>query len=188
MRRKQRTNRTRIVVGAMLFALAAGGFPAIALAGDTVSAGASPDLTRLESANLQTFDDLDFNVFSRQAWDRLGESHSKGIVVHWPDGRTTEGFDAHLEDLKAMFVYAPDTRITAHPVKIASGEWTAVTGVIEGTFSKPMPLGDGKTIPPTGKAFKLSMATIGRWENGVMVEEWLFWDNLSFMKQIGLAE
>ena len=31
------------------------------------------------------------------------------------------------------------------------------------------------------------MATIGRWENGVMVEEWLYWDNQTFMQQIGLA-
>jgi len=42
-------------------------------------------------------------------------------------------------------------------------------------------------IPATGKAFKLTMVTIGHWQSGVMVEEWLTWDNLSFMKQIGLA-
>jgi hypothetical protein len=31
------------------------------------------------------------------------------------------------------------------------------------------------------------MATIGRWENGVMAEEWLFWDNQTYMKQLGLT-
>lgn len=51
-----------------------------------------------------------------------------------------------------------------------------------------MPIGDGKTIQPTGKAFKLYMVTIGRWKEGVMVEKWLMWDNLAFMKQIGLAQ
>ena len=142
---------------------------------------------QVEKANLENFDDLDFNVFSGQKWDQLGKSHAKNIVVHWPDGRTTTGIDTHIDDLKGMFVYAPDTRIKEHPVKIASGGWTAVTGVMEGTFSKPMPIGGGKTIKPTGKSFKLSMATIGRWENGTMVEEWLFWDNQTFMKQIGLA-
>jgi len=30
------------------------------------------------------------------------------------------------------------------------------------------------------------MATIGQWKDGVMVEEWLFWDNQAFMKQVGL--
>jgi len=62
-------------------------------------------------------------------------------------------------------------------------------GVLEGTFTEPMPTGDGNFIQPTGKAFKINMVTIGRWnDQGAMDEEWLFWDNLTFMKQIGLAE
>ncbi len=143
---------------------------------------------QLEKAHLENFDDLDFNVFSGQKWDQLGKSHAQNVIVHWPDGRTTTGIDVHIADLKTLFVYAPDTRIREHPIRIASGGWTAVTGIFEGTFSKPMPIGDGKTIPPTGKPFKLLMATIGRWGNGVMAEEWLFWDNQTFMKQIGLAK
>jgi SnoaL-like polyketide cyclase len=137
--------------------------------------------------HIARFDDLDFNVFSGQQWARLHESHAKDIVVHWPDGHQTAGIEKHIEDLKAMFVYAPDTRIKVHPVKFGSGEWTSVIGVMEGTFTKPMPGADGKMIPPTGKAYKISMCTVGRWKDGVMVEEYLFWDNLTFMKQIGLA-
>jgi hypothetical protein len=86
-----------------------------------------------------------------------------------------------------MFVYAPDTRIKVHTVKFGSGEWPAVIGIMEGTFTKPMPTADGKTIQPTGKAFKITMCTVGHWKDGVMNEEYLFWDNLTFMKQIGLA-
>ena len=138
--------------------------------------------------HLATFDELDFDVFTNQKWDRLQESHSQDIIVHWPDGTQTVGIDRHIEDLKAMFVYAPDTRIQEHPVKIASGQWTSVIGVIEGTFTEPMPLPDGTVIEPTGKSFKLQMTTIGHWnEDGVMDEEYLFWDNLAFMKQIGLG-
>jgi hypothetical protein len=143
---------------------------------------------QVEQANLANFDDLDFNVYSGQKWDQLGKSHAPDVTVHWPDGRTTKGIGAHIEDLKGMFVFAPDTRIKEHPIKIASGEWTAVTGYLEGTFSQPMPVGDGKTIPPTGKPFKLYMVTIGHWKGGVMDEEWLMWDNQAFMKQIGLAQ
>lgn len=139
-------------------------------------------------ANLATFDDLDFNVFTNQKWDELHKSHAKDVIVHWPDGRTTKGIDVHIEDLKALFVYAPDTRILEHPIRIACGELTAVTGVFEGTFTKPMPIGDGKTIAPSGKPFKLLMATIGRWEKGRMAEEWLFWDNKTFVEQVGLAK
>jgi predicted ester cyclase len=140
-----------------------------------------------EQAHLATFDDLDFNAFSGQKWDEFSRSHGADITVHWPDGRTTKGLPAHIEDLKGMFVYAPDTRIKEHPIKIASGEWTAVMGVMEGTFTAPMPVPGGKSIPPTGKPFKLAMTTIGHWTNGVMDEEWLFWDNHAFMQQIGIA-
>lgn len=137
--------------------------------------------------NLANFDILDYEVFTGQDWMRLTESHAKDIIVHWPDGHQTKGLEKHIEDLAAMFIYAPDTRIKQHPVKFGSGEWTAVIGIMEGTFSKPMATPDGKTIQPTGKSFKLPMCTVGRWKNGVMTEEYLFWDNLAFMQQIGIA-
>ena len=59
---------------------------------------------------------------------------------------------------------------------------------MEGTFTKPMVVGEGKTIPPTGKAYRIPMATIGHWKGKTMDHEWLFWDNQDFMKQIGLAQ
>ncbi len=139
--------------------------------------------------NLKVFDVLDFDVFSGQKWARLSESHAKDIVVTWPDGHETKGIEKHIEDLKAMFVYAPDITIKEHPIRFGSGSWTTATGVMTGTFTRPMPIGDGKTIPPTGKRFAIGMATIGHWNaNGQMDHEWLFWDAQEFMKQLGLAK
>ena len=145
----------------------------------------APDVEK----HLKTFDVLDFDVFSGQKWARLGESHAQDIVVTWPDGHETKGIAKHIEDLKAMFVYAPDITIKEHPIRFGSGSWTTATGVMTGSFSKPMPIGDGKTIPPTGKHFALGMVTIGHWNaNGLMDHEWLFWDSQDFMKQLGLAK
>lgn len=141
-----------------------------------------------EQKHLATFDDLDFNVYSNQRWDELAKSHAPDIIVHWPDGRVTTGLEPHIADLRQQFVFAPDTKISTHPIKIADGNWTAVAGVMEGTFTQPMPMPTGKPIKPTNKPFKIDMITIGRWENGVMKEEWLMWDNQAFMKQIGLAK
>jgi len=137
--------------------------------------------------NLKTFDVLDFDVFSNQKWERLHESHAKDIVVTWPDGHETTGIDVHIDDLKAMFVYAPDIEIKVHPIRFGSGEWTTVTGVMTGTFTRPMPIGGGKFIQPTGKRFALPMATIAHWKNGTMDHEWLFWDSQEFMKQLGIT-
>ena len=138
--------------------------------------------------HLTTFDELDYDVFSNQKWGRLQESHSQDILVHWPDGHTTTGIERHIEDLKALFVFAPDTQIKEHPVKIGQGEYTAVTGFMTGTFTKPMPTGDGTFIQPTGKSFRLPMCTVGRWKDGVMVEEFLYWDNQTYLTQLGLGK
>jgi predicted ester cyclase len=136
--------------------------------------------------NIQTFDTLDFDVFSNQKWDRLKESHADDIVVSWPDGHDTHGIQRHIEDLKKLFIHAPDTAIKVHPIRIANGDWTAVTGVMTGTFTKPLQMPDGTAIQPTGKKFSLPMATIGHWKNGKMDHEWLYWDNATYMSQMGV--
>lgn len=148
--------------------------------------GASPDLEK----HLAAFDTLDYVIFSGQQWIRFHETHADDIVVNWPDGHHTNGLKKHIEDMIAMFVYAPDTRIKVHPIRFGdgTGEWTCVTGVMEGTFSKPMPIGNGKFIQPTGKSFKIPMCTVGHWKNGLMVEESLFWDNQTYMNQMGLGK
>lgn len=152
------------------------------------SANVAQGETDLCAARLATFDTLDYDVFSNQRWDRLSESHADTIVVTWPDGRETTGIERHIEDLKAMFVFAPNTSIKEHPFRVCSGDYTAVMGVMTGTFSQPMPTPDGATIPPTGESFRLSMATFAHWQGNTMVHEWLFWDNHEFLRQIGLVQ
>ena len=139
---------------------------------------------------LAKFDTLDFDYYSNQKWDMFTHNHADDIKCYYPDGSITTGlFPQHIDQLTPMFVFAPDTKIKTHPVRFGSGEWTCVIGEMEGTFTKPMPIGNGKTIPPTGKHFKLRMATVGHWRaDNKMMEEYLFWDNQSFMKQIGLAK
>lgn len=43
---------------------------------------------------------------------------------------------------------------------------------------------DGKTSPPTGKVFNLTVCTVDDWEDGAMDKRFLFWDNQSYMTQI----
>jgi hypothetical protein len=147
------------------------------------------DEKAMTEMRLARFDSLDFDFYSNQDWKNFNISHADNIMVYYPDGNTTEGlYPQHIDMLTPMFAFAPDTKIKKHPVRFGSNDWTCVIGEMEGTFSKPMPVGNGKTIQPTNKSFKLSMATIGQWKDGKMVAEHLFWDNQSFMKQIGLAQ
>jgi predicted ester cyclase len=190
--------KTKSVVGVIATASIAL-FAACSRDGAAANASQSVDSTQHNAAlndsaskiaeHLAKFDTLDFDVFSNQKWDRLKESHAADITVTWPDGHETHGIEKHIEDLKAMFIAVPDTKVSAHPIKIANGSWTAVVGTMEGTFSKPMMTPDGKTIPPTGKKLKMQMVTVGHWTDaGVMDHEWLFWDNDTYKRQLGLMK
>lgn len=140
--------------------------------------------------NLATFDELDFKVYTNQQWADLHKSHAKDILVHYPDGHTTKGIPDHVKELQYMWTFAPDNRIEEHPVRFGTNDasWTAVIGYLDGTFTKPMVMANGQTIQPTGKKYHLPMATLGRWnKEGTMDEEYLFWDNATFMKQLGIS-
>ncbi len=117
--------------------------------------------TDVVEEHLKTFDELDFDVFSNKKWSRLHESHSKDVKVNWPDGHSTLGIEKHIEDLKTLFVFAPDTSIKVHPVKFGSGEYTSVIGVMTGTFTKPMPIGTGSSFSPRARSSPFSCALLG---------------------------
>jgi hypothetical protein len=171
-----------------LAAVAAAGLAGAAFADDTTDLQNYRAAEKLGLQHIETFDTLDFDVFTNQKWDRLKESHSADIKVYWPDGRVTEGIETHIDDLKYMFSFAPDTRILEHPVKLHDGEWTSVVGYMEGTFTEAMKLADGTQIAPTGKPYRIRMSTVSHWgPDGTMDEEYLFWDNQSFMRQIGVG-
>lgn len=174
----------KLVVASLGVVFAAG----FAMLGSFGRAEAKDKKKDVVAERLAKFDELDYEAFSKQNWDLFHKTHTDDVVVVWPDGHETKGFDKHIEDMKFMFSYAPDTRINSHPVSFGSGEYTATIGVMEGTFTKPMVLPDGKVIQPTGKKFKLSMATIAHWKGDKFDKEYLFWDNQAYMKQIGLAQ
>lgn len=155
---------------------------------DAVNPPFSARLTDGERANLDMFDTMDFQVFSKADWARLAESHAPHVRCYWPDGHFTDGIDQHIADLKALFAWSPDCHIAVHPIRVAKDNLTAVTGVLKGTFSQPMADGSGGVIAPTGNAYAINMCTVGIWNpQGRMDEEFLFWDSKALYDQLGLA-
>jgi len=82
--------------------------------------------------NLETFRELDLEIFSNAEIERFDESHTDDVVVYYPDGRVTKGIDVHIEDVKWFFVWAPDTHVERHIVRFGQGEWTAAIGILKG--------------------------------------------------------
>jgi hypothetical protein len=137
--------------------------------------------------NLDLFVEAEFAGFNDRNFELLAAGHAEDVRVQMPDGSIVNGREQHMQDLQDMLVWAPDMRVTKHLTKIAQDDWTAAVGVLTGTFSEPMPLPDGGSLPPTRKSLEIQVATFARWENGQIVEESLFWDGASFAAQLGLA-
>jgi SnoaL-like domain len=112
-------------------------------------------------ANLDRFDKLDFEAWNKNNWTLYKEIHSPDVLVVDFDGKVTNGIDQHLKWSNESQSTAPST-ITAHPIKLGIGNWTAVTGNINGT------------ILSTGETFNSTMVTVAHWKDGRIIEEYLF--------------
>jgi hypothetical protein len=181
--------RTSLAATALITVLAGG----IALS-DGATAAPTPQLTRVSNprhdsvaAHLKTFNEYDFKVFNKQNWRQVAKSHATNVTVYNPDGTVTHGLKAHLPGLQSYFVYAPDARISRHVYAFGQGNLTSVSGVFQGTFTKPMPDGKGGFIKPTGKAFKVQISTVAKWKHGKIVEKRVYLDVHTFLVQLGLA-
>ncbi len=74
----------------------------------------------------------------------------------------------------------PDLRLTIADM-VVEGDKVATRWASTGTHQ-----GELEGVAPTGKNFSLSGISIARFANGKIVEEWVNWDALGMMKQLGI--
>ena len=102
--------------------------------------------------NLAAFERLDFEGWNGRNWETFRQLHTDDVkVVGF--GSRTEGIDAHTKWAQDFIAANPESKIMTHSIRVGAGDWTSVTGVMN----------DGTV-----------MATIARWENGRVAEEYLF--------------
>jgi SnoaL-like domain len=106
-----------------------------------------------EQANLDRLDRLDFEAWNNRNWTLFEELHSPDVLVVDFTGNTTRGIEQHLQWAMAFVAAQPESKVSAHPIKIAAGDWTVATGTLPGN---------------------LTMLTVAHWEDGRIAEEYLF--------------
>lgn len=67
-----------------------------------------------------------------------------------------------------------------------AGDTIIVEGVYRGTQTGPLE-GPGGTIPPTGRELAVPYCDVLRVRDGKLVEHRVYWDQATFMAQLGLA-
>ena len=106
-----------------------------------------------EKANLERFDQLDFDAWNNRNWTLFSEIHTPDVLVVDFSGNTTRGIEQHLQWAMAFTSAQPESKVLVHPIKIAAGNWTAATGTLPGNHT---------------------MITLAHWQDGRIAEEYLF--------------
>jgi len=119
--------------------------------------------TQEEKANLERFDKLDFEAWNNRNWTLFREIHGPDVLVVDFNGNATRGIEQHVQWAMAAISAAPESRVIAHPIKIAAGNWTAVTSTLPGN---------------------VTMVTVAHWKDGRIGEEYLFMQNPIVMNQV----
>lgn len=141
-----------------------------------------------EEQNRERMVTLD-DAWNAQDVEGVARFHKPDVIVYWPGKPPTRGMADHATETREFFKAFPDQHIANRPYKtlFASGDWTCSIARFTGTMKGPMKGPHDKEIPPTGMPFDVDFCTVARWDNGQIVEEHLFYDLVTFMKQIGLG-
>ena len=109
----------------------------------------------------------------------IDEVLSPNYVLHAPAGPVhgREGFKQFVMMYRSAF---PDARYTLEEM-IAEGDKVVTRWTATGTH-----LGELMGIPPTGKWGTVTGISIGRYEGSKLVEEWLNFDALGMLQQLGV--
>ena len=100
-----------------------------------------------------------------------------------PDG-PLKGADAFRAMGEAFRTAAPDNRIEAVRT-FETGDTIIVEGVYSGTHTGPLASPAGP-IPATGRAFSFPFCDVLRARDGKFVSHHIYWDNVTFLAQLGL--
>ncbi|WP_052496543.1 ester cyclase [Pedobacter lusitanus] len=71
--------------------------------------------------------------------------------------------------------------------QFGSGNTVCSVSELVGTHTGPLDLGNGRVIPPTGKKIHVLFCTVANFVDGRVNKEYLFWDQLLLLQQLGVV-
>ncbi|WP_236795740.1 ester cyclase [Amycolatopsis sp. GM8] len=106
---------------------------------------------------------------------------------HGPDGAESDhaGLVAYFATLRAAF----DDLTLTRGIMLADGDYMAYQTRFEGTFAREFTASPVGPLPPNGRHLGWDVINIVRLDDqGRVVEEWVQYDNRSFLRALGAGE
>lgn len=112
--------------------------------------------------------------------DVADELFAPEYVYHGPGGQELRGPEGFKQLITVYRTAFPDIELTVKDM-IAEGDRLAVRFTIHGTHE-----GDLMGIPPTGKKISITGNIVYRIEDGMFVESWETFEQMTMMQQLGV--
>lgn len=126
-------------------------------------------------------------AFNAHDWGRFFSRYHESVVEYAPElTEPVKGVAALRERFENGAEAFPDQRIDGVRT-FGQGDWVCLEGVFRGTQTGPFVGPGGRTIPATNKRVELWVALVFKIEAGKVTEEHDYYDNMTFMSQLGLA-
>jgi len=137
--------------------------------------------------NLEVMRRID-QAWNERDWKTFDRLHAEDVAVVFTHPEGVTGRDPHREEAQNFIAAFPDHQIQ-FPHKLLFGQGDMICSVhrSSGRHTGDWKMPNGSVIPPTGKKMEIEMVTVAKVQDGELVEETLYFDNLSVMKQLGLA-
>lgn len=104
-------------------------------------------------------------------------NHHPNITVYNPMN-SVMNLAEHLQDLRLTFSTYSDAAPHNHDYRVvfAEGDWTVAATRAAGTNDGPLQGPTGEFLPPTDKPVAYSILTVAHWQDGLILEEYLWSD------------
>lgn len=126
------------------------------------------------------------DAFNAHDERRMREGYAESVVFEAPGGVRVEGPDAATQFAMSFIRAFPDVRLTVRN-QFESEGWVAFEAEFVGTHQDTLE-GPGGSIPPTNRRVTGRAVEILRIEDGKVIEERLYFDQLDFLTQLGVIE
>jgi steroid delta-isomerase-like uncharacterized protein len=110
----------------------------------------------------------------------IDELYAADYVRHENDGTEVTGLDAFKQIVTRVRTAYPDLNLTLGE-QIVQGEMAARTWTVTGTNTGP------GEFPPTGKAISINGVTVSKTIDGMVVEEWIYFNAATMLTQLGFT-
>jgi hypothetical protein len=109
--------------------------------------------------------------------DEICDPH---LVYYSGSGEDVHGLKTYKQFMGEFYDAFPDTHITLDDI-VAEGDKVVTRYLLAGTHK-----GKYMGIPATNKKVTISVIEIDRFASGKIIEEWVKYDTLGFMQQLGV--